>query len=57
VDAARMAKAHRPAQDRRPRQAHLPRLEHDGLIKRKVAGLLVFAEKDTQENGILVELA
>src|SRR5579883_844302 len=56
VNAARMAEADSPAQNRRPAQLHLPGLQHDRLVERQAFELVVLAEKYPQQNGVTRDL-
>ena len=52
---ARMAEAHRPAQDGGAGEMHLAGLEHNGLVERLMVSLVILADKDAQENGVAGE--
>src|SRR5271157_1773612 len=52
VNASRMSKPHMPPQDRGAAEVHLASLEDDGLVKRKSAELVVFAEEYPKQNGV-----
>ena len=50
-----MAEAHRPAQHGGAGKLHLARLEHDRLVERQMAGLVVLADEDAQQHGVAGE--
>ena len=52
VQMARMAEAHRSAQHGGAGKTHLAGLQHDGLVERPVAGLVVLADEDAQQHGV-----
>src|SRR4029077_18002376 len=52
VQTARMAEAHRSAQNGRAGEAHFARLEHDRLVKRLTARLVVLADEDAEQHGV-----
>jgi hypothetical protein len=56
VQVAGMTVAHGPAQHRGAGKMHLSRLEHERLVKRAMLELVVFADEDAQQHGVLGNL-
>jgi hypothetical protein len=53
MQATRMAKAHRSAQNSHPGNPLLPRLENNGLVKEMLTEPIIFADEDTQQRCFL----
>jgi len=51
MQATRMAKVHRSAQNSHPGNPLLPRLENNGLVKEMLTEPIIFADEDTQRNA------
>src|SRR6185437_4833515 len=49
---ARMAEAHRPAQNRGAGQVLLARLQHDRLVERQMLMMVILADEDAQQHGV-----
>ena len=47
-----MPESNMPAQNRGAAEVHFASLEHDGLVKWKAAELVIFAEEDSQQDGM-----
>jgi hypothetical protein len=45
-----------PSQHRRATEMHFPGLQHDRLIERDVATLVILAEEDAEQNSIMGDL-
>ena len=56
VQAAGLAEAHRPAQDRGAGQVQLARLQDDGFVERLVFPAVAFADEDSQQNRFVWNL-
>src|SRR5262245_33720223 len=52
---ARIAEAHRAAQHCRASEMHLARFEHDRLVERLMARLVVLANENAEQHGIAGE--
>jgi hypothetical protein len=55
VQMARMAEAHRSAQDGRAGKAHLARFQHDRLVEWLTASLVVLADEDAEQRRVACE--
>ena len=51
-----MAEADMSSQHRRAAEMHLPGFQHDSLIQRQMVELVVFAEEDAKQDGVMRNL-